>query len=64
MDDDTAEQLSNGLLNGESYGLLWPRLIYGRLLRELSIQGAKAIVFFHDGGDKHAPREPRRQRSG
>ena len=45
MDDDTVEQLGNGLLGGQSYGLLWPRLIYGRLVRELSIQGAKAVAF-------------------
>ncbi|MEO8426341.1 MAG: adenylate/guanylate cyclase domain-containing protein [Verrucomicrobiota bacterium] len=43
-DDDTVERLGNGLLE-ESYGLLWPRQIYGRLVRELSAEGVKAIGF-------------------
>ncbi|MBI3413738.1 MAG: adenylate/guanylate cyclase domain-containing protein [Verrucomicrobia bacterium] len=44
MDDNTVEQLSRGLL-GESFGLLWPRQIYGRLVRELTAQEAKAVGF-------------------
>lgn len=36
--------LNKGLL-GRSYGLYWPRHIYGRALRELSAQGARAVAF-------------------
>jgi len=43
-DDDTVERLGSGLLE-ESYGLLWPRQIYGRLVRELSAQGVRAVGF-------------------
>lgn len=36
--------MQNGLL-GRSYGLYWPREVYGRLVNELSSQGAKTIAF-------------------
>jgi class 3 adenylate cyclase/CHASE2 domain-containing sensor protein len=34
---------TNGLL-GYRYGLYWPRSVYGRLLEELSAQGARAVA--------------------
>src|SRR5208282_2634114 len=30
---------------GYKFGLLWPRQVYGRLVEELSAQGAKAVAF-------------------
>jgi class 3 adenylate cyclase/CHASE2 domain-containing sensor protein len=36
--------LNKGLL-GRSYGLYWPHHIYGRVLRELSAQGARSVAF-------------------
>jgi hypothetical protein len=56
-DDDTVERLGGGLLE-ESYGLLWPRQIYGRLVRELSAEGGKAIgvdVLFGELRPDHPP---------
>ena len=44
ISDDSIAALNQGLL-GRSYGLYWPRHIYGRLLRELSSQGAEAVAF-------------------
>jgi class 3 adenylate cyclase len=44
ISDDTVDRISKGLL-GKPYGLYWPRQIYGRLIRELANQGAKAVAF-------------------
>lgn len=44
ISDDTITALSNGSLDFR-FGLYWPRQIYGRALRELSAQGAKAVAF-------------------
>src|ERR1039457_6594527 len=41
-----------------SYGLYWPRHVYGRVVEELSAQGAKAIAFdvlFGELRPDHAP---------
>ena len=47
--DDSIARLKNGSLADGAlkfrYGLYWPRHIYGRLLRELSAQGATAVAF-------------------
>jgi len=42
--DKSAATVANGEL-GYQYGLLWPRHIYGRVVRELTAQGAKVIAF-------------------
>ena len=42
ISDRTIEEISRGLL-GQPFGLYWPRHIYGRLIRELSAQNAKAV---------------------
>jgi class 3 adenylate cyclase/CHASE2 domain-containing sensor protein len=42
ISDDTIDKISRGLL-GKPFGLYWPRHIYGRLIRELSVQNAKAV---------------------
>ena len=44
ISDDSITALNNGSL-GFRYGLYWPRHVYGRVLRELSAQGAKAVAF-------------------
>lgn len=44
ISDDSIAALNNGSL-GFRYGLYWPRQVYGRVLRELSAQGAKAVAF-------------------
>lgn len=42
--DDSITALKNGSV-GFHYGLYWPRHVYGRVLRELSTQGAQAVAF-------------------
>ena len=42
--DDSIAALNHHLL-GPSYGLYWPRHVYGRALRELTEQGAVAVGF-------------------
>ena len=44
MDDSSIKQVRKGLL-GQPYGLYWPRHIYGRLVEELSAEGARAVAF-------------------
>ncbi len=57
ISDDSITALNNGSL-GFRYGLYWPRHIYGRVLRELSTQGAKAVgldIMFPDARPDQAP---------
>jgi class 3 adenylate cyclase/CHASE2 domain-containing sensor protein len=44
IDDDSLYWLGEGRLLGDSYGLLWPRQVYGRLVRELAAQGASRVA--------------------
>ena len=44
MEDSSISAIRHGLL-GRPYGLYWPRHIYGRVIEELSAQGAKTIAF-------------------
>ena len=44
IDDSSIKAVLSGDL-GYSFGLLWPRQVYGRLVDELSIEGAKAVGF-------------------
>jgi len=44
ISDKSIAALNNGSL-GFRFGLYWPRQIYGRVLRELSTQGAKVVAF-------------------
>src|SRR5947209_13923219 len=50
--DETLNVFSQGLLGTNlQFGLKWPRHIYGRVLRELTAQGATAVgmdIFFND----------------
>lgn len=60
IDDDSLAELNEGKLLDESYGLLWPRHIYGRLVRELSAQKARIVgfdVLFDDLRPDHLPIE-------
>ncbi|HPY31006.1 MAG TPA: adenylate/guanylate cyclase domain-containing protein [Verrucomicrobiota bacterium] len=57
INDATIDALKNRSL-GFSYGLYWPRHIYGRVLRELERQGARAVAFdvlFGELREDHAP---------
>ncbi|MGA2556916.1 MAG: CHASE2 domain-containing protein, partial [Verrucomicrobiota bacterium] len=47
--DDTVDIVGDGTL-GYSSGLLWPRSVYARALRELSLQGARVVGFDVDFG--------------
>ncbi len=42
--DDTVDIVNGGTL-GYSAGLLWPRSVYARALREISLQGARVVGF-------------------
>ncbi len=44
MDDSSIAAVKSGAL-GYKYGLYWPRQIYGRLVDELSAQGAQTVAF-------------------
>ncbi len=57
MEDSSIAAVRHGLL-GRPYGLYWPRHVYGRLVEELSAQGAKIIAFdvlFGELRPDHAP---------
>lgn len=57
IDDESVTALNRGLL-GQSYGLLWPTHVYGRLVRELSVQEAQVVAFdvlFPERRTDHAP---------
>src|ERR1700722_4764604 len=57
MEDSSIAAIRHGLL-GQPYGLYWPRHVYGRLVEELSAQGAKVIAFdvlFGELRPDHAP---------
>jgi len=59
MEDSSIAAIRHGLL-GRPYGLYWPRHVYGRLVEELSAQGAEAIAFdvlFGELRPDHAPVE-------
>ena len=44
MEESSIAAVKNGAL-GYRYGLYWPRQVYGRLVEELSAEGAKAVAF-------------------
>lgn len=44
IEESSIKAVQSGEL-GYSYGLLWPRQVYGRLVEELAAQGARAIGF-------------------
>jgi class 3 adenylate cyclase/CHASE2 domain-containing sensor protein len=57
MEDSSIAAIRHGLL-GRPYGLYWPRHVYGRVVEELSAQGAKIIAFdvlFGELRPDHAP---------
>ncbi|WP_160164471.1 CHASE2 domain-containing protein [Pedosphaera parvula] len=57
ISEETIRRINNGSL-GFSYGLYWPRHIYGRVARELHSQGATASAFdvlFGELRHDHAP---------
>ena len=57
MADSSIGAIHNGLL-GASYGLYWPRQVYGRVVEELAAQGATLTAFdvlFGELRPDHAP---------
>ena len=44
MEDSSIVAVKNGSL-GYKFGLYWPRQVYGRLVEELSAQGAQTVAF-------------------
>ena len=44
MEDSSITAVKNGTL-GYKFGLYWPRQVYGRLVEELSAQGAQTVAF-------------------
>ena len=44
MEESSIAAVKNGKL-GYRFGLYWPRQVYGRLIEELSAQGAKTVAF-------------------
>jgi len=44
MEESSIRAVKSGKL-GYRYGLYWPRQVYGRLVEELSAEGAKAVAF-------------------
>lgn len=58
MEDSSIAAIAHGLLGKPGYGLYWPRHVYGRVIEELSAQGAKAVAFdvlFSELRPDHAP---------
>lgn len=58
ISDESISFIKNNQLLGYRYGLYWPRHVYGRLVQELSGQGARAIAFdviFGELRPDHAP---------
>ncbi len=45
IDDESLDVVRTNHTLGYRYGLYWPRQVYGRLVEELSAQGAKAMAF-------------------
>src|SRR5258708_940031 len=57
INEDSVTQVHNGTL-GVRFGMLWPRQVYGRLIQELSQQGANAValdVIFGELREDHPP---------
>ncbi len=45
IEDSSITAVQSGTARDTSIGLYWPRQVYGRLVEELSAQGAKAVAF-------------------
>lgn len=45
IDEDTIKLVRRSFFGPDGPGLYWPRHVYGRLVRELSDQGAKCVAF-------------------
>jgi class 3 adenylate cyclase/CHASE2 domain-containing sensor protein len=57
ISDDSIKALNDGSL-GYRYGFYWPRHIYGRLIRESSAQGARAVALDILFGELHPKDDP------
>ncbi len=60
IQDSSVERLRRGYPLGESFGLLFPRMLYGRVLRALAAEGTRAVAFdtvLSEERPDHAPVE-------
>jgi class 3 adenylate cyclase/CHASE2 domain-containing sensor protein len=57
IQDSSIAAVQSGRL-GYTYGLKWPRQVYGRLVEELSAQGAKAVAFDVQFGELRSDHPP------
>jgi class 3 adenylate cyclase/CHASE2 domain-containing sensor protein len=63
IEDSSIKEVLSGHLD-YSFGLLWPRQVYGRLVEELSAQGAKAVGFDVFFGELRPDQPPVRMANG
>lgn len=64
IDDASIDFVRTNKSLGYNYGLYWPRQVYGRLVEELSAQGAKAIGFDVIFGDRRPDHPPAQMADG
>jgi len=57
IEDSSVQVVQSGRL-GYRFGLYWPRQVYGRLIEELSAEGAKAIAFDVEFGELRPDHPP------
>ncbi len=57
IEDSSLKAVLSGRL-GYRFGLLWPRQVYGRLVEELSAEGAKAVAFDVQFGELRPDQPP------
>jgi class 3 adenylate cyclase/CHASE2 domain-containing sensor protein len=63
INEESIRQVSDGSF-GYRYGLYWPRQVYGRLVEELTEQGARAIAFDIIFGELRPDHPPVRMADG
>ncbi|HEU5125033.1 MAG TPA: CHASE2 domain-containing protein [Verrucomicrobiae bacterium] len=64
IDDASIDFVRTNKSLGYNYGLYWPRQVYGRLVEELSAQGARAIGFDVIFGDRRPDHPPAQMADG
>ncbi|MGB7769851.1 MAG: adenylate/guanylate cyclase domain-containing protein [Verrucomicrobiia bacterium] len=57
IEDSSIKVVQSGQL-GYRFGLYWPRQVYGRLIEELSVEGAKAVAFDVEFGELRPDHPP------
>ena len=57
IEDSSLKAVQSGKL-GYQFGLAWPRQVFGRLIEELSVEGAKAVAFDVQFGELRPDQPP------